>query len=120
MVPLAVAVPQARSGRVRLLGVTSAQRNASNPEIPTLAEQGVAVVSGGWHVVMAPKATPKEVVAQLNAALNAALGAREMRETLQKQGIEAAATTPAEAERMLLAEWQRWGKVAREAQVSAD
>ena len=120
MVPLAVAVPQARSGRVRLLGVTTAQRAASNPEIPTLSEQGVAVVSGGWHVIVVPKATPGDVVAKLNGALNAALGVREMRETLQKQGIDPASTTPAEAERMLQSEWQRWGKVARDAAIAAD
>jgi tripartite-type tricarboxylate transporter receptor subunit TctC len=120
MVPLAVAVPQARSGRVRLLGVTTAQRAASNPEIPTLSEQGVAVVSGGWHVIVVPKATPGDVVAKLNGALNAALGVREMRENLQKQGIDPASTTPAEAERMLQSEWQRWGKVARDAAIAAD
>lgn len=120
MVPLAVAVPQAKSGRVRLLGVTTAQRVASNSDIPTLSEQGVAVVSGGWHVIVAPKGTPREVVTQLNAALNVALSARETRETLQKQGIVPANTTPAEAQDMLQAEWQRWGKVARDAAVTAD
>jgi tripartite-type tricarboxylate transporter receptor subunit TctC len=120
MVPLAVAVPQAKSGRVRMLGVTTAQRATSNPDIPTLSEQGVPVVSGGWHVIVVPKAAPGEVVAKLNAALNAALGGREMRETLQKQGIDPASTTPAEAEKMLQSEWQRWGKVAREAAIAAD
>ena len=120
MVPLTVAVPQARSGRVRLLGVTTAQRVPGSPDIPTLSEQGVAVVIGGWHVIVAPKATPREVVAQLNAALNTVTAGKEMRENLQKLGIEPANTTPAEAEKMLLSEWQRWGKVAREAAVSAD
>ena len=120
MVPLAVAVPQARSGRVRLLGVTTALRPNSNPEIATLTEQGVPVVSGGWHVIVVPKATPADAVARLNAALNAALGVREMRETLQKQGIEPVGTTQAEAEKMLQSELQRWGKVARGAGISVD
>jgi tripartite-type tricarboxylate transporter receptor subunit TctC len=120
MVPLAVAVPQAKSGRLRMLGVTTAQRATSNPDIPTLSEQGIPVVSGGWHVIVVPKATPGDVVAKLNTALNAALGGREMRETLQKQGIDPASTTPAEAEKMLQSEWQRWGKVARDAAIAAD
>ena len=120
MVPLSVAVPQATSGRVRLLGVTTAQRVASAPGIPTLSEQGVAVVSGGWHVLMVPKATPAEVVLQLNRALLAATSAPALRESLLKAGIDPASTSPQEAEKMLLAEWQRWGKVARTAGVQAD
>jgi tripartite-type tricarboxylate transporter receptor subunit TctC len=120
MVPLAVAVPQAKSGRVRLLGVTTAQRAASNPDIPTLSEQGVPVVSGGWHVIVAPRQTPAAVVAQLNAALNAAIAAKDLRDALQKQGIEPVGGTPQEAERMLHAEWARWGMVARDSGVTAD
>jgi tripartite-type tricarboxylate transporter receptor subunit TctC len=120
MVPLSVAVPQARNGRVRLLGVTTAQRVATSPDIPTLSEQGVAVVSGGWHVLVVPKATPVEVVNQLNRALLATTSAPAMRESLLKAGVDPASTSPAEAEKMLVAEWQRWGKVARDAAVQAD
>ena len=120
MVPLAVALPQARSGRVRLLGVSTTQRVPSAPEIPTLAEQGVPVVSGGWHVIVAPKNTRREIVVLLNRALNATLGAAEMRDNLQKVGIAPASSNPDEAAAMLQAEWQRWGKVAREAAILAD
>ncbi len=120
MVPLTVALPQARSGRVRLLGVSTAQRVPSAPEIPTLAEQGVPVVSGGWHVIVAPKNTRKEVVAMLNVALNATFAGAEMRDNLQKVGITPANTNPEQASAMLQAEWQRWGKVAREAAILAD
>ncbi len=120
MVPLTVAVPQAKSGRVKLLGVTTAQRVATASDIPTLTEQGVPVVSGGWHVLVVPKATPAEVVNQLNRALLATTSAATMRESLLKAGVDPANTTPPEAEKMLLAEWQRWGKVAREAGVQAD
>ena len=120
MVPLTVAVPQSKSGRVRLLGVNTAQRVATSPDIPTLSEQGVAVVSGGWHVLMVPKATPAEVVTQLNKALRASTSAPAMRISLLKAGVDPANTSSAEAEKMLLAEWQRWGKVARDAAVQAD
>ena len=120
MVPLTVAVPQAKSGRVKLLGVTTAQRVATAADIPTLTEQGVPVVSGGWHVLVVPKATPADVVNQLNRALLATTSAATMRESLQKAGVDPAHTTPPEAEKMLAAEWQRWGKVAREAGVQAD
>ena len=120
MVPLSVAVPQARNGRVRLLGVTTAQRVSTAADIPTLTEQGIAVVSGGWHVLVVPKATPADVVAQLNKALIGATSAPAMRESLLKAGVDPANTSPAEAEKMLVAEWQRWGKIARDAAVQAD
>ncbi len=120
MVPLTVAVPQSRSGRVKLLGVTTAQRVATAPDIPTLTEQGVPVVSGGWHLLVVPKATPVDVVNQLNRALLATTSATAMRESLLKAGVDPASTTPPEAEKMLAAEWQRWGQVARAAGVQAD
>ena len=120
LVPLSVAVPQARSGRVRLLGVSTAERVASATEVPTLAEQGVPVVIGGWHVIVAPKATPREALAQLHSALNAALAGRELRDTLAKQGITPAPGSAAEAEAMLQPEWQRWGRVARAAAITVE
>ena len=120
MVPLTVAIPQSKGGRVRLLGVTTALRVATAPDIPTLSEQGVAVVSGGWHVLMVPRATPADVVTQLNKALLATTATPAMREGLLKAGIDPANTSPADAEKMLLAEWQRWGKAARDAAVTAE
>ncbi len=120
MVPLTVAMAQAQGGRVRVLGVTSAKRAASAPDVPTLSEQGVPVVIGGWHVIVVPRNTPAGVVARLNLALNAAIQASAMRESLARLGIDAADTSPAEAEKMLREEWQRWGKIANAAHVAAD
>lgn len=119
-VPLSVAIPQAKSGRVKLLGTATAARVPGAPDTPTFTEQGYPVVIGGWHVIVAPKATPKEVVAALNQALNEALARKETREGLIKAGVEPASTSPAEADRMLQAEWQRWGKIARDAGIKAD
>jgi len=119
-VPLSVAVPQAKSGRVRLLGTTTAARTASAPEVPTFSEQGYPIVIGGWHVIVAPKTVPKDVVTRLNQALNEALARKEVREALLKQGLEPANTTAAEADKMLQAEWQRWGKIARDASITVD
>lgn len=120
MVPLTVAMAQAQGGRVKVLGVTTAKRAGSAPEVPTLTEQGVPVVIGGWHVIVVPKNTPGEVVARLNQALNATIHASAMRESLAKLGIDAADTSPAEAEKMLAGEWQRWGKIAGAAHITAD
>jgi tripartite-type tricarboxylate transporter receptor subunit TctC len=120
MVPLTVAVPQANSGHVKLLAITGAKRENSAPTIPTMTELGYPVVIGGWHVLAVPKATPRAIVLKLNAALNAAIGSKDIREVLQKQGIDPADTTPDEADKMVRSEWQRWGKITAAAHISVD
>lgn len=120
VVPLSVARPQAANGRVKLLAVTSAAREASAPEVPTAAEQGVPVVISGWHVLAAPSGTPREVVVRLNRALNAVTSRADIRERLLKAGVQPATSTPEEAQAMVRAEWQRWGEVARKAGINPD
>ncbi len=120
MVPLSVARPQAQSGRVRILAVTSDARDDAAPEVPTAREQGVPVVIGGWHVLAAPRGTPAAAVKRLNAALNVVTGAEAVRERLVKQGVRPARSTPEAAQAMVEAEWKRWGDVAKAAAVSAD
>ncbi len=120
MVPLSVARPQAASGRVKLLAITTADRDDTAPEVPTFKEKGVPVVISGWHILAAPAATPAAVVKQLNTALNAVTGSEEYREKLVKQGVRSATSTPEEAQKMVTDEWQRWGSIARSAGISAD
>lgn len=120
MVPLTVAVPQARSGKVKLLGITSTQREKSSPDIPTMAEQGYPVVIGGWHVIVVPSGTPQGVVDKLNAALNGALKDKSVRDVLVAQGLDPASTTPAEASKWVHEEFERWGRIAKAAHVTAD
>lgn len=120
MVPLSVALPQAASGRVRLLAITSADRDDTAPDAPTASELGVPVVISGWHVLAAPKNTPPAVIERLNAALNAVTASPEFRERLLKQGVKPAASTPEEAQTLVDAEWKRWGAIAEKAAISAD
>jgi tripartite-type tricarboxylate transporter receptor subunit TctC len=120
IVPLSVARPQAASGRVKLLAVTSAKREDSAPDVPTATEQGVPVVISGWHVLAAPSGTPQRIVSLLNNSLNAVTGRADIREKLLKAGVQPATSTPEEAQNMVRAEWQRWGQVARTAGITAD
>ena len=115
IVPLSVARPQAQSGRVKLLAVTSDKREEAAPEVPTAEEQGIPVVISGWHILAVPAGTPPERIARLNAALNAANLRPEVREKLLKAGVQPASSTPAEAQAMVRGEWRRWGEVARKA-----
>jgi tripartite-type tricarboxylate transporter receptor subunit TctC len=120
IVPLSVARPQAQSGRVRLLAVTSAKREDSAPEVPTATEQGVPVVISGWHILAVPARTPQDVITRLNRALNAVNDRPDVRDKLLKAGVQPAASSPAEAQEMVRAEHQRWGSVARTAGITGD
>jgi tripartite-type tricarboxylate transporter receptor subunit TctC len=120
MVPLSVALPQASTGRVRLLAITSAERDDTAPEVPTASESGVPVVISGWHILAAPAATPPAVVKQLNAALNAVTDSSDFSARLLKQGVRPATSSPEAAQAMVAEEWQRWGTIARKAGISAD
>ena len=120
VVPLSVARPQAQSGRVKLVAVTSARREEAAPEVPTALEQGLQVVFTGWHVLAVPAGTPPDIVARLNRALNAANARADVRERLLKAGVQPAASTPEETQAMVRAEWQRWGDVARKAGIQPE
>jgi len=120
MVPLTVAMPQVQSGNVKLLGITSAQREKFALDIPTMTEQGYPVVISGWHVIVVPQGTPANVVGKLNAALNSALQNKEVRAVLIAQGLDPANTTPAEAMQWIRAEYERWGGIAQAAHITAN
>lgn len=120
IVPLSVARPQAASGRVKLLAVTSAKREESAPDVPTAMEQGVPVVISGWHVLAAPSRTPQDLVARLNRVLNTVTARADIREKLLKVGVQPAASAPEQAQEMVQTEWQRWGNVARTAGITPD
>ncbi|MEN9775773.1 MAG: hypothetical protein RL322_2843 [Pseudomonadota bacterium] len=119
--PLSLAVPYAADGRVKLVGVTSAQREDTAPTVPTLIEQGLAVNVTGWHVLQAPAGTPASAINTLNKALNAALARADVRSKLLKAGVKPGVnTTPKEAQALIEDNYRRWGEVARKAGMKPD
>ncbi len=89
-------VPQVRDGTLRALGITGDRRGAQLPEVPTIAEAGVAGYAfASWHGVFAPARTSEAVVAQLNAEVNRALEEPAVRDRLLSLGIEPRPDTPA-------------------------
>ena len=120
MVPLSVAIPQAAGGKVKILGITSAQRFGSAADIPTFTEQGYAVVMSGWHIVVAPKKTNDKILQTLNQNLNKALETSATKESLIKIGIEPSPGSTAQANKFMQAESERWGKVARDAGIAME
>lgn len=113
--PLSLAVPYSADGRVKLIAVTSAERQPTAPNVPTLTEQGYPVVVTGWHVLAAPAGTPPDVIATLSRALNVATSKPEVRDRLLKAGVTPATSTPQEAQSLIISEHKRWGEVARKA-----
>jgi tripartite-type tricarboxylate transporter receptor subunit TctC len=98
-----------RSGRLRVLAVTSAKRSSVLPQVPTVAEQlGVPFDTTGWYGLLAPAGTPPAVLAKFNAELNKALAQPAVREKLSGLGAEPMDGPPAPFGRFLESETARW------------
>ncbi|WP_084360867.1 Bug family tripartite tricarboxylate transporter substrate binding protein [Hydrogenophaga palleronii] len=99
----------ARSGRVRMLAVTSAKRSAVVPQVPTVTESGVPKFDiTGWYGLIAPAGTPPAVVQKLNTELNKALALPAVRERLQGLGAESMEGTPIQFGHFMESETTRW------------
>ncbi len=119
--PVHVALPQVQAGKLSMLASGGAQRSPVTPQVPSLAEAGVRDIDVDiWYALLGPAGLPREVVAQLNAELAAILGDAETRAGLLKQGLSPQTGTPAELAKLIEADLERWGRVVREARISAD
>ena len=106
------AVPHIKAGKVRALGVTSAKRVPALPDVPTIAEAGVAGYnSNAWFGVVAAANTPKDIVAKLNAEINKALTDPEVKEKLISLGTEPVGGTPEQFTAHVKAEVVKWAKI---------
>lgn len=114
-------LPHARSGRLRALAVTTAQRLAAEPDIPTVAESGVPgyeVVL--WHGLIGPKGLPRATVDRINGAATKVLKLPETAEKLQSDGVSPAGGTPEQFLAVIREEIAVWAKVVREAGVKVE
>jgi len=112
---------QIRSGRARALAVTSRTRLSSLPDIPTLAESGLAGYDvSNWLGVMTPAATPKPVIDKLNAAVVRAMATPELRKQLTQLGIEPASSSPEEFAQLLRSEIPKWRGIVKQSGATLD
>lgn len=117
----AAAIPQMAGGKLRGMATTGAKRLSALPDVPTMTELGFHdFVVRGFEMITAPAGTPREVIDKLNAALNAAVRSPEVKERLDKLGLETEAMTPAQARATLVAEQAALLKVARTIGLKAD
>jgi tripartite-type tricarboxylate transporter receptor subunit TctC len=104
-----------QSGKLRALAVTGVHRAPQLPDVPTVAESGVAGYEAYvWMGLLAPKATPAPVIERLQREVAAALATHEVRNYMEGASIEAVGSTPAEFATFFRAERERWAKIVRE------
>ena len=110
-----------KAGKLRGIAVTTAQRNSMLPELPTLAESGVAGFDvGGQFGLVVPKGTPPDVVAKLGEALTKAVQSPEVAKELRNQGGEPLVMTPAQYDALLRAESAKWLGVIKQAGIKPE
>jgi tripartite-type tricarboxylate transporter receptor subunit TctC len=110
--PIAAVVSHMKSGRLRAIGVTAARRSAIYPELPTIAESGVAGYdSAGWNALLAPRALPRDVITRVHATLKESLDAPKVKEMLLSAGADAVGSAPDAFARFFQSEIAKWSKV---------
>jgi tripartite-type tricarboxylate transporter receptor subunit TctC len=113
-------LPQYRAGKLKLLAVTSAERLAAAPEIPTVSEKGLPFVRFGWLGVCAGSGTPQPIVARLNREIGAIVKSPEYRDMIEKAGSVPVSSSPEELEKVLVETYEQTARVSREFGLQVD
>ena len=114
-------INQGKAGKVRLIGVASDRRLPAVPDVPTFIEQGFAGFMGStWAGMLAPAATPKDIVKRMSDEVGRIIRSEEMRPRLEAMGTFAAGGTPEEFDTFIAAETTKWAKVIKDAGVKAE
>ena len=115
--PVAAGV-HVKAGKAKALATTGPKRDPFMPDVPTVAEVGYpGYEATNWYAYMAPAKTPKDIIARLNREIVKALGTPEVKDLLNKQGLEPQPSTPEELARHIDRELKTWGRVVKEANI---
>ena len=118
---IATAHPFIKSGKVRALGVTGRARNASLPDVPTIAEAGLpGYAAEPWYTVSVPRGVPPEILRRLNTEINAVLRAPDLAQRWEALGVTPLGGSLDDAARRNAIEAERWGKVIKAARIQVD
>jgi tripartite-type tricarboxylate transporter receptor subunit TctC len=113
-------IQQIKAGRIRALGVTTKERVASLPDVPTIGETVPGYEVSVWFGVSGPKGMPPDIVAKLNAAVNAVLANPKIIERFHDLGGEVMPMSPAEFGRLVADETAKWAKVVKSASLKVE
>lgn len=115
------AVPMVKAGKIQALGVTSLMRSSSLPDVPTVAEQGVAGFEAVvWLAVAAPAGVPQAVLRKLSAALAAATADPDVQAQIKAQGYEPSAEGQVRVTERIRADSVKWSRIIKDARISLD
>jgi tripartite-type tricarboxylate transporter receptor subunit TctC len=118
---LAPAVSLIKAGQLRALAVTGKARSPTLPDIPTTAESGFPEVEGAtWTAVVAPKGTPKDIIAKLHDMIVASLATPDVKDKLAAMAYVPIGNSPEECEAFFKGEMDKWGKVIKDAGLKAE
>lgn len=113
---VASVAPYIKSGQLRALAVTSAQRSTAFPDLPTLAEAGVpGYQAESWYGIYAPAGTPADVIARLNASVAKAVQTPAFQQRVADEGLMVDVGAPSQLSDYVAAEEKRWSRVVRDA-----
>jgi tripartite-type tricarboxylate transporter receptor subunit TctC len=119
--PVHTALPLVEGGQIRILAVGSKTRAPQAPQVPTLAELGVADYDVDlWYAVLAPAATPKAIVDRYNAVFNEILAQPSVKALLDKQGLIVQGGPPERLGELIARDRARWAKVVKDAKITAE
>jgi tripartite-type tricarboxylate transporter receptor subunit TctC len=112
---MTLAWPQAQSGNIRAIGVTSKERSPTAPDVPTVAETLSGFEATSWHGLFAPAGTPKPIVDKLAAEVKRIFGAPELQTKLREIGAVPSPMSPEEFTQFIAAERRKWQEVVKAA-----
>lgn len=114
-------VQHIKSGKLRALAVTTAKRSSALPDVPTLAESGLKDFDQGtWFGVLAPAATPREIVSKLNAEIVKIIESPRFSKRMEETGAEPVGNTPAEMAAQIKSDSAKYARLVKEAKISID
>jgi len=118
---ITAAFPHVRSGRMRMLGVTTARRVPVVPDVPTIAEAGVPGYEAvQWWGLLVPAGTPADIIARLHKEAVAVMTTQSIRERFEREGMAVVAGTPQEFAAYIRSETEKWAKIVKSAGIQPE